>query len=71
MDVITLYGLVAVSAMFVCYWLEHRHRVFILAFAAACLASSAYGFLAGAWPFGIIEIAWGGVAFRRFRARPS
>jgi hypothetical protein len=57
--------------MFVSYWLEARHRAFVLAFAAACLASSAYGFLAGAWPFGIVEIAWAAVAFQRFRARAA
>ena len=69
MDAITLYGLIAVSAMFVFYWLEERNAVFVMAFAVACFASSAYGFLSGAWPFGIVEIAWGAVALDRFRQR--
>lgn len=69
MDLITLYGLVAVSAMFAFYWLEERGAGYVLAFAAACLAASVYGFLSGAWPFGIVEIAWGAVALQRFRRR--
>ena len=69
MDALTLYGLVAVSAMFAFYWLEDRAPGFILAFAIACLAASAYGFLSGAWPFGVVEIAWGAVALQRFRRR--
>ena len=69
MDALTLYGLVAVSAMLVTYALEARSRWFILAFAGACLLGSSYGFLQGAWPFGIVEAIWAGVAFRRFLAR--
>jgi hypothetical protein len=69
MDALTLYGLVAVSAMFAFYWLEDRGRIFILAFAGACLLASSYGFLSGAWPFGVVEIAWGAVAVQRFRKR--
>jgi hypothetical protein len=52
--------------MMVFYALEARHHGFILAFAAACLASSAYGFLAGAWPFGVVELVWSAVAARRW-----
>jgi len=53
----------------VCYALERRSPAFVLAFAAACLASSAYGFLAGAWPFGVVELVWAGVAVQRWRGR--
>jgi len=56
MGVLTAFGAVSVTAMMVCYALETRHPAFILAFAAACVASSAYGFLAGAWPFGVVEL---------------
>ena len=42
---------------------------YILAFAAGCLASAVYGFLQGAWPFGLIEIAWTVVAVQRWRQR--
>jgi hypothetical protein len=52
--------------MLVCYALEDRSRWFILAFAAACWLGSAYGFLQGAWPFGLVEAIWGLVAVRRW-----
>jgi len=55
--------------MLVFYALEHRSRWFVLAFAGACLASSAYGFLQGAWPFGIVELVWSAVALRRWMRR--
>jgi hypothetical protein len=66
MDPLTLFGLFAVTAMLVCYALEQRSTWFILAFAAACALGSAYGFLQGAWPFGLVEAIWAGVALRRW-----
>ena len=45
----------------------HRHRRFVLLFAFGCLLSSSYGFLSGAWPFGIVELIWSGVAVQRYR----
>jgi hypothetical protein len=66
MDRLTAFGLLAVTAMLVTYALEKRSPWFILAFAGACVLGSAYGFLQGAWPFGIIEAVWAGVAFRRY-----
>jgi hypothetical protein len=48
------------------YALERRGKRFILGFAAGCLLSSAYGFLSGAWPFGVVEVIWSGIALRRF-----
>ena len=68
MSVITLYGVAAVTFMMVMYALEGRGRGFILAFAAGCLLSSLYGFLSGAWPFGVVEFIWAGVAVRRYLA---
>ena len=68
MSAITLYGVVAVTFMMVMYALEGRGRGFILAFAAGCLLSSLYGFLSGAWPFGVVELIWTGVAVRRYLA---
>jgi hypothetical protein len=65
-DALTLFGLVAVTAILGFYALEHRSPLFILAFAGACVLASIYGFLSGAWPFGVIEIIWAGVAFRRW-----
>ena len=68
MDVLTLFGLFAVTMMLVCYALENRSVWFILAFAVACALGSAYGFLQGAWPFGVVEAIWSIVALRRWRA---
>jgi hypothetical protein len=68
-NAVTLFGVLAVSFMMVMYALEQRHPVFILAFAAGCLLSSAYGFLSGAWPFGVVELIWSGVAVRRYLTR--
>ncbi len=67
MDPLSLFGLFAVTAMLVCYALEERSRWFILAFALACALGSAYGFLQGAWPFGVVEAIWALVAMRRWR----
>jgi hypothetical protein len=66
MDALTLFGLFAVSAMLACYALEERSPWFILGFAFACGLGSAYGFLQGAWPFGVVESIWSLVALRRF-----
>lgn len=66
MDTLTIFGLFAVTAMLLCYALEERSPWFILAFAMACVLGSAYGFLQGAWPFGIVEAVWALVAFRRW-----
>lgn len=69
MDILTAFGAVAVGAMLVFYAVEDRSTRFVLAFAGACLASSAYGFLQGAWPFGVVEFVWSGVALRRWWRR--
>jgi hypothetical protein len=69
MDRLTLFGLFTVAAMLACYaFEEHSHR-FILGFAVACALASAYGFLQGAWPFGLVEAIWSLVALRRWRRR--
>jgi hypothetical protein len=69
MDILTGFGLFAVTAMLVCYWLDDRSAWFTLAFAAACALGSVYGFLQGAWPFGVVEAVWTGVAARRWWLR--
>jgi hypothetical protein len=63
---LTLFGLLAVTAMLVTYALEKRSPWFILAFAGSCMLGSVYGFLQGAWPFGIVEAIWAVVAARRW-----
>jgi hypothetical protein len=70
MDRLTLFGLFAVSLMLVTYALEDRSRWFVLAFAVACALGSVYGFLQGAWPFGLVEAIWAMVALRRWSLRP-
>lgn len=68
-DALTAFGLLAVTAMLVFYALESRSPWFVLGFAAACALGSAYGFLQGAWPFGLVEAIWAVVALARFRKR--
>jgi hypothetical protein len=71
MNGLTLFGLTGVTAMLVCYALESRSPWFVFGFAIACVWASVYGFLQGAWPFGIVEAIWAIVALRRWRVRRS
>jgi dolichyl-phosphate-mannose--protein O-mannosyl transferase len=64
---LTAFGACAVTFMMVMYALERRHDGFVLAFALGCALSSTYGFLAGTWPFGVVEAIWALVAVNRFR----
>jgi hypothetical protein len=66
---ITLFGVLALTFMMSMYALERRGPSFVFAFAFGCALSSAYGFLAGAWPFGVVELMWAVVALRRWRER--
>ena len=66
---VTAYGVVVVSFMMIMYAVEARHRRFVLAFAIGCALSSSYGFLSGAWPFGVVEAIWCLIALRRYRRR--
>ena len=67
MDMLTVFGVSALTFMMLTYALERRGRRFILAFACGCALASVYGFLSGAWPFGIVEAIWAGVAIHRYR----
>jgi len=67
MSALSIFGLAAVTAMLIFYALEDRSPWFVLAFAAACALGSIYGFLQGAWPFGLVEAVWAGVAVYRWR----
>jgi hypothetical protein len=64
-----MFGLFAVTAMLVFYSLEDRRPLYVLCFAGACVLGSAYGFLQGAWPFGLVEAIWSAVALRRWRVK--
>ena len=69
MSALSAFGLFAVTAMLVFYALEDRSPWFTLAFAVSCALGSVYGFLQGAWPFGVVEAIWAAVAARRWRIR--
>ena len=64
------FGLFAVTLMVICYALEDRSRWTILGFAFACVLGSIYGFLQGAWPFGVVEAIWAVIALRRWKLKP-
>ena len=66
MTLLSAFGLFAVTAMLVTYAFEERSPWFVLAFAFACALGSVYGFLQGAWPFGLVEAVWSGIAVRRW-----
>ena len=67
MDFLNAFGLFSVTAMLVFYALEGRSPWYIFAFAVACALGSVYGFLQGAWPFGLVEAVWALVALVRWR----
>ena len=71
MSALSAFGLFAVTAMLVTYALEDRSHWFTMAFAGACGLGSAYGFLQGAWPFGLVEAVWAGVAVHKWKRRLS
>ena len=68
---LTVFGASAVTFMMLMYAMERRHSGFVLAFACGCALSSAYGFLAGTWPFGVVEAIWSIVAVHRFAKRDA
>ena len=68
-EVLTAFGVVVLTFMMLMYALERRGPRFILAFAVGCALSSVYGFLAGTWPFGVVEAIWSVIALRRYRER--
>ena len=68
---LTVFGVAALTFMLLMYALERRGPRFVFAFACGCVLSSAYGFLAGTWPFGVVELVWAGIAVRRWRHLPG
>ena len=69
MTLLSAFGLLAVTAMLITYALEERSAWFVLAFAISCLLGSMYGFLQGAWPFGLVEAVWSAIAVKRWWSR--
>jgi hypothetical protein len=68
---VTAFGMAALTFMMTMYALEHRGSGYVAAFALGCALSSTYGFLSGAWPFGIVEAIWCAIALRRYRLTPA
>jgi len=66
---LTAFGVLAVTFMMVMYWFEPRDPRYVFGFACGCLLSSVYGFLVGAWPLGVVELIWAGMALNRFEHR--
>jgi hypothetical protein len=71
MSAVTIYGVVVLTFMMVMYALEQRDRRFVLAFALGCALSSSYGFVSGAWPFGVVEAIWCLIAIHRYYRAPA
>ncbi len=69
MTALSLFGLLSVTLMLTFYGLEAKNHWFVLSFSGACLLGSIYGFLQGAWPFGVVELIWAGIAFRKWLQR--
>ena len=67
MDLLSIFGLFSVTAMLVFYTVEERSHWFVMAFSGACGLAAIYGFLQGAWPFGLVEAVWMLVALRRWQ----
>ena len=62
---VTVYGVFAVTFMMLMYAFERRGPGYVVAFAVGCALSSVYGFLSGAWPFGVVEAIWCAIAAQR------
>lgn len=69
MSLLTPFGACAVTVMLISYALEHRVAGWVLVFALACAVSSLYGWLAGTWPFDVVEGVWALMAVRRWMRR--
>ena len=66
---LTLFGSIAVTIMFLSYWLEARSKWYVLIFAVASAATSVYSGLVEAYPITVIEALWAMVALQRFSKR--
>jgi hypothetical protein len=63
---VNIYGAIVLVIMMLFYFRESRGKIYTLLFGIACFFSSSYGFLSGAWSFGVIELAWGLMTLRKY-----
>ena len=66
---LTTFGVIAVTIMFLAYWLEPRSKWMVLIFAAGSAATAFYSGLVAAYPITGIEALWALVALQRFWRR--
>ena len=66
---LTLFGSIAVTIMFLSYWLESRSKWMVLVFAVGSALTAAYSGLAAVYPITVIETLWSLVALQRFIRR--
>lgn len=66
---LTVFGAIAVSIMFISYWTEERSKWLVLVFALGSALTSLYSGLAEVYPITVIEGLWALVAVRRFAKR--
>ena len=66
---LTIFGSVAVTIMFLSYWLEPRSKWYVLVFALGSAATSLYSGLTQVYPITVIEALWAVVALKRFIER--
>jgi hypothetical protein len=63
LDVEMFLGFVAVLATLLCYLERRRSSTARFALGVCLLLTAAFGFERGAWPLGLLQIVWAGVAF--------
>ena len=66
---LTLFGTIAVSIMFLSYWLERRSKWMVLVFAVGSALTSVYSGLEAIYPITVVEALWAAVALERFYRR--
>lgn len=65
-SILNILGAADLAIMMAFYALEPKSRTYTLLFGLSCIGSSAYGFLSGTWPFGVIEAVWTFIALRKY-----
>jgi hypothetical protein len=58
LDSMMLFGFVSAFATGASYFYRYRSRAAMLTFAVSLAATGAYGVFEGAWPLGVLELAW-------------